>query len=196
MVPSLQQSMGEEGASQLTSNREQPAKMYRFKPRSAKVKLGVKLAGVHWCSKSLGHAAELTAGYHHTAHHNGYKPIMQMLAKHNAQVRPLALLCSDTVFVRAHTYTDTSVPVVYVELLWHVVRLSASIWCSDMRSLLLCHSSDYGCSWFPTLYYLGSCPFFPFQVFLLSRTASSMPLFTPCVFAYIERRIAVNNRRE
>lgn len=61
-------------------------KMYRFKPRYAKVNLGIKLAGVHWCSKSLGHAAELTAGYYHTAHHNGYKPIMQMLAKHDAQV--------------------------------------------------------------------------------------------------------------
>lgn len=59
-------------------------RLYRFAPRHAKVKLGIKLAGVHWCSKSLGHAAENTAGYYHTAKHNGYAPIMAMLARHGA----------------------------------------------------------------------------------------------------------------
>lgn len=59
-------------------------RLYRFAPRHAKVKVGIKLAGVHWCSKSLGHAAENTAGYYHTAKHNGYEPIMQMLARHGA----------------------------------------------------------------------------------------------------------------
>lgn len=59
-------------------------RLYRFAPRHAKVKLGVKLAGVHWCSKSLGHAAENTAGYYHTAKHNGYAEIMEMLARHGA----------------------------------------------------------------------------------------------------------------
>ena len=81
--------------------------MYRFKPRHAKVNLGIKLAGVHWCSKSLGHAAELTAGYYHTAHHNGYKPIMQMLAKHDAQVRsPLQCGVLSTVLLTLHRASE------------------------------------------------------------------------------------------
>jgi beta-amylase len=81
------QERGESSAERAQAAGRDGAKMYRFKPRHDKVHLGVKLAGVHWCSKSLGHAAELTAGYYHTAHHNGYRPIMQMLSRHGAQVR-------------------------------------------------------------------------------------------------------------
>jgi beta-amylase len=61
-----------------------PGTVFRFEERSASVKLGVKLAGVHWCVKSFGHAAELTAGYYNTAHRNGYREIMEVLAKHGA----------------------------------------------------------------------------------------------------------------
>ena len=46
---------------------------YSFARRSNRVRVGLKLAGVHWCVKSLGHAAELTAGYYNTAHRNGYR---------------------------------------------------------------------------------------------------------------------------
>ena len=61
---------------------------YRFVRRRERVKVGLKLAGVHWCVKSYGHAAELTAGYYNTAHRNGYKAIMKVRAW-------LALLCRD-----------------------------------------------------------------------------------------------------
>lgn len=37
--------------------------VYEFEPA---VKLGAKLAGVHWWFKSRAHAAELTAGYYNT----------------------------------------------------------------------------------------------------------------------------------
>ena len=56
------------------------ASTYRFVRRSERVKVGLKLAGVHWCVKSYGHAAELTAGYYNTAHRNGYKAIMKVRA--------------------------------------------------------------------------------------------------------------------
>ena len=36
------------------------------------VKVGIKLAGVHWWYKSSSHAGELTAGYYNTRHRNGY----------------------------------------------------------------------------------------------------------------------------
>lgn len=57
--------------------------LFTFQPA---VQLGVKLAGVHWWFKSRAHAAELTAGYYNTRDHNGYKPIMEVLAKNGACV--------------------------------------------------------------------------------------------------------------
>lgn len=48
------------------------------------VKMGIKIAGVHWWYKSGSHAGELTAGYYNTRHRNGYRPIMKMLREHNA----------------------------------------------------------------------------------------------------------------
>jgi beta-amylase len=54
---------------------------YAFDPA---VRLGVKLAGVHWWFKSRAHAAELTAGYYNTRDRNGYAPIMEVLARHGA----------------------------------------------------------------------------------------------------------------
>ena len=57
--------------------------MYTFDPACA---LGAKLAGVHWWFKSRAHAAELTAGYYNTRERNGYAPVMQLLARHNARV--------------------------------------------------------------------------------------------------------------
>jgi len=50
------------------------------------VKLGVKLAGVHWWFKSRSHAAELTAGYYNTRERDGYRPIMEVLSRHDANV--------------------------------------------------------------------------------------------------------------
>merc|ERR1711977_184824 len=48
------------------------------------VKVGIKLAGVHWWYKSGSHAGELTAGYYNTRQRNGYRSIMKMLKRHNA----------------------------------------------------------------------------------------------------------------
>ena len=52
--------------------------MYEFEPA---VKVGVKLAGVHWWFRTRAHAAELTAGYYNTRHRDGYGPIMATLAR-------------------------------------------------------------------------------------------------------------------
>ncbi|CAA2955682.1 beta-amylase 3, chloroplastic [Olea europaea subsp. europaea] len=46
------------------------------------VKLSGKVAGIHWHYNTRSHAAELTAGYYNTRHHDGYLPIAQMLGKH------------------------------------------------------------------------------------------------------------------
>ncbi|CAI0417702.1 unnamed protein product [Linum tenue] len=45
-------------------------------------KLSGKVAGIHWHYKTRSHAAELTAGYYNTRHHDGYQPIAQMFSKH------------------------------------------------------------------------------------------------------------------
>ncbi|KAL2489728.1 Beta-amylase 3 [Forsythia ovata] len=45
-------------------------------------KLSGKVAGIHWHYNTRSHAAELTAGYYNTRHHDGYLPIAQMLGKH------------------------------------------------------------------------------------------------------------------
>lgn len=52
--------------------------------RLEEVKVGIKLAGVHWWYKSSSHAGELTAGYYNTRDRNGYRTIMEMLKKHSA----------------------------------------------------------------------------------------------------------------
>ncbi|KIZ05231.1 hypothetical protein MNEG_2733 [Monoraphidium neglectum] len=57
--------------------------VYEFEPA---VKLGAKLAGVHWWFKSRAHAAELTAGYYNTRDRDGYAPIMRTLSKYNARL--------------------------------------------------------------------------------------------------------------
>ncbi|XP_052149388.1 beta-amylase 2, chloroplastic [Oryza glaberrima] len=48
------------------------------------VKISVKVAGIHWHYGTRSHAAELTAGYYNTRHHDGYQPIARMLARHGA----------------------------------------------------------------------------------------------------------------
>jgi len=63
------------------SNAEDGTKTLR---QLEEVKLGIKLAGVHWWYKSSSHAGELTAGYYNTRHRNGYKAIMEMLGRHSA----------------------------------------------------------------------------------------------------------------
>ncbi|CAI9771600.1 unnamed protein product [Fraxinus pennsylvanica] len=45
-------------------------------------KLSGKVAGIHWHYNTRSHAAELTAGYYNTRHHDGYLPIAQMMGKH------------------------------------------------------------------------------------------------------------------
>ncbi|KNA18803.1 hypothetical protein SOVF_067490 [Spinacia oleracea] len=48
------------------------------------VKISVKVAGIHWHYGTRSHAPELTAGYYNTRFRDGYLPIAQMLARHNA----------------------------------------------------------------------------------------------------------------
>ncbi|KAG7583211.1 Glycoside hydrolase family 14 [Arabidopsis suecica] len=48
------------------------------------VKISVKIAGIHWHYGTRSHAPELTAGYYNTRFRDGYLPIAQMLARHNA----------------------------------------------------------------------------------------------------------------
>ncbi|CAN0908334.1 Beta-amylase 3, chloroplastic [Linum grandiflorum] len=47
-------------------------------------KLSGKVAGIHWHYRTRSHAAELTAGYYNTRHHDGYQPLAQMFSKHGA----------------------------------------------------------------------------------------------------------------
>nr|GMD62937.1 beta-amylase 1, chloroplastic [Ipomoea batatas] len=48
------------------------------------VKISVKVAGIHWHYGTRSHAPELTAGYYNTRSRDGYLPIAQMLARHDA----------------------------------------------------------------------------------------------------------------
>ncbi|XP_062166646.1 beta-amylase 1, chloroplastic-like [Alnus glutinosa] len=48
------------------------------------VKISVKVAGIHWHYGTRSHAPELTAGYYNTRLRDGYLPIAQMLARHDA----------------------------------------------------------------------------------------------------------------
>ncbi|KAF8379160.1 hypothetical protein HHK36_028589 [Tetracentron sinense] len=43
--------------------------------------LSGKVAGIHWHYRTRSHAAELTAGYYNTRHHDGYLPIARMMGK-------------------------------------------------------------------------------------------------------------------
>uniref|UniRef100_A0ACD5TM78 Uncharacterized protein n=1 Tax=Avena sativa TaxID=4498 RepID=A0ACD5TM78_AVESA len=52
--------------------------------RGTGVTLSAKVAGIHWHYRTRSHAAELTAGYYNTRHHDGYEPIARMLARHGA----------------------------------------------------------------------------------------------------------------
>ncbi|KDP45986.1 hypothetical protein JCGZ_11889 [Jatropha curcas] len=45
-------------------------------------KLSGKVAGIHWHYRTRSHAAELTAGYYNTRHHDGYLPIARTFSKH------------------------------------------------------------------------------------------------------------------
>jgi len=59
------------------------------------VKVGVKLAGVHWWYRSQSHAGELTAGYYNVPGRDGYKDIMAMLKRHGAVVNFTAVEMRD-----------------------------------------------------------------------------------------------------
>nr|XP_043609903.1 beta-amylase isoform X2 [Erigeron canadensis] len=47
-----------------------------------KVKLAIKISGIHWWYKDDSHAAELTAGYYNLNDRDGYRPIARMLSRH------------------------------------------------------------------------------------------------------------------
>jgi beta-amylase len=49
-----------------------------------KVKISVKIAGIHWHYGTRSHPPELTAGYYNTRFHDGYIPIAQMLSRFEA----------------------------------------------------------------------------------------------------------------
>lgn len=48
--------------------------------RGTGAKISGKVAGIHWHYRSRSHAAELTAGYYNTRHHDGYRPVASMMA--------------------------------------------------------------------------------------------------------------------
>lgn len=53
---------------------------------SGGLSLSMKVAGVHWWYNSRSHASELTAGYYNTVHRDGYRPILELAARHGACV--------------------------------------------------------------------------------------------------------------
>ncbi|KAJ6824107.1 beta-amylase [Iris pallida] len=50
--------------------------------RGCKLKLAVKVSGIHWWYRDDSHAAELTAGYYNVKDHDGYRPLARMLSRH------------------------------------------------------------------------------------------------------------------
>ncbi|KAK2433478.1 beta-amylase 3, chloroplastic [Trifolium repens] len=48
-----------------------------------KVKLAIKVSGIHWWYKAQNHAAELTAGYYNLDDRDGYRPIAKMVSRHH-----------------------------------------------------------------------------------------------------------------
>ncbi|CAL9080430.1 unnamed protein product [Musa textilis] len=49
-----------------------------------KLKLAIKVSGVHWWYKDDSHAAELTAGYYNLTLRDGYRTIARQLTRHDA----------------------------------------------------------------------------------------------------------------
>ncbi|GAU39199.1 hypothetical protein TSUD_270430 [Trifolium subterraneum] len=48
-----------------------------------KVKLAIKVSGIHWWYKAPNHAAELTAGYYNLDDRDGYRPIAKVVSRHH-----------------------------------------------------------------------------------------------------------------
>eukprot|EP00271_Cylindrocystis_brebissonii_P005278 TRINITY_DN17244_c0_g1_i1.p1 TRINITY_DN17244_c0_g1~~TRINITY_DN17244_c0_g1_i1.p1 ORF type:complete len:547 (+),score=92.49 TRINITY_DN17244_c0_g1_i1:72-1712(+) len=46
--------------------------------------IACKVSGIHWWYKTASHAAELAAGFYNPGNRDGYTPIAEMLARHNA----------------------------------------------------------------------------------------------------------------
>lgn len=66
-------------------------------------KLAAKISAVHWTYNHPSHAAELTAGFYNCGNHDGYLPIVMMLAKQNASlsfvpVEPISVSQQDSYF--------------------------------------------------------------------------------------------------
>ncbi|MQK21570.1 glycosyl hydrolase family protein, partial [Escherichia coli] len=51
--------------------------------QGCKVKLAIKVSGIHWWYNVSSHAAELTAGYYNIFGRDGYRPIARMLTRHD-----------------------------------------------------------------------------------------------------------------
>ncbi|CAN1843860.1 BMY1 [Linum perenne] len=47
-----------------------------------KVKLALKVSGIHWWYTDPSHAAELTAGYYNLNDRDGYRPVARMMSRH------------------------------------------------------------------------------------------------------------------
>lgn len=50
------------------------------------VRIGIKLAGVHWGYRTPSHAAEMTAGYYNTLGRDGYAPFFDILAQNKGGI--------------------------------------------------------------------------------------------------------------
>lgn len=61
--------------------------------------IAAKLSGIHWCYKTVSHAAELTAGFYNPCNRDGYAAIMTMLKKNGAS---LSLACADLHSLNQH----------------------------------------------------------------------------------------------
>lgn len=52
--------------------------------RNFGVDISGKVAGIHWHYWTHSHAAELTAGYYNTIYRDGYSPVAELFARHDA----------------------------------------------------------------------------------------------------------------
>jgi hypothetical protein len=50
------------------------------------VRLGIKLAGVHWGYRTPSHAAEATAGYYNVHGRDGYAPYFRLMSRHRGVI--------------------------------------------------------------------------------------------------------------
>ncbi|CAL5211797.1 unnamed protein product [Lathyrus oleraceus] len=61
-----------------------------------KVKLAIKVSGIHWWYRAPNHAAELTAGYYNLDDRDGYCPIAKTVSRHHGIMNFTCLEMRDT----------------------------------------------------------------------------------------------------